>query len=75
MSGILSAIGKFGKGFGTVAGVLVSLTGLLTGGGANLQNCVNYVIKQPNSTVLIAGILLTAFGFGRKAGFVAGGQK
>jgi hypothetical protein len=75
VSGILSAIGKFGKGFGTVAGVLVSLTGLLTGGGANLQNCVNYVTKQPNSAVLIAGILITAFGIGRKAGWVGGGGK
>lgn len=75
MGAILSAIGKFGKGFGTIAGVLVSLTGLLTGGGANLQNCVNFVLKQPNSTALIAGILITVFGIGRKAGWVGGGGK
>lgn len=70
MKGILRTLGKVGKGFGTVAGVLTTVLGVSLGGGDKLAECAAELAKSPDSALAGAGALLTLFGIARKAGWL-----
>ena len=74
MSKVLSTIGRIGKGFATIAGAVLGIGGFAFGGGANMDACLKTFMSQPANGAVAIGVLLAAFGLGRKAGWIAGGK-
>jgi hypothetical protein len=71
MKGILKFLGTFGKGFGTLAGAVLALVGVVSGGSNDVVACVEKLVSQPDSAAILFGVLIAVFGLGRKAGWIA----
>jgi len=74
LGGILRTLGKVGKGFATIAGSVLGVGGLgaaVVGGNDQLAACVTTLLSQPEGASTMIGVLLLAFGIGRKAGWIA----
>lgn len=72
LKGVLSFLGGIGKGWGTILGLATTVVGALFGGGKGLNACFSYLQGQPANGAVLIGVLLTAFGIGRKAGWLNG---
>ena len=70
MKNVLKFLGKLGKGGATIAGAVLGVGGIAAGGGDMLANCIGELLKQPDSAITTAGIVLFLLGFGRKAGYI-----
>ena len=75
MGNILKFVGKFGKGFATIAGGVLGVGGIALGGGDELSKCFTALSHQPAEGAAMIGVLMAVFGIGRKAGWIAGGGK
>lgn len=66
---MLKFLGKFGKGWATWSGVVITATGVLLG--TDAAQDVAGVTDGVAQAVASAGALLAAFGYGRKTGYKA----
>lgn len=75
MGKVLVVLGKVLKGKGTPIGVIVSALGLggtaATGNMDKVAKCMETLINSPDSLALVAGLSITLFSIGRKAGWIA----
>ncbi len=72
---ILKTLGKVGKGFATIAGAVLGIGGVgaaVASGNDQIASCVTLILSQPEGVVMSVGVVLLLFGYGRKAGFIAG---
>lgn len=69
MGGIFKALGKVGKGAASITGAAVAVIGALTQSG--LVDHISVGGVDVGQVVMGTGVVLAAFGIGRKAGVAA----
>lgn len=67
---MLKFLGKFGKGFATIAGAVTAVLGVATHPDTVVQ-AVKGIAEHGSAIVAAVGVILAAFGVGRKAGDAA----
>lgn len=67
---MLRILGKLGKGFATVAGILIAGGGVVAGHG-DVTDAFKQIAQHGPAIVSALGVILAAFGVGRKAGAAA----
>lgn len=72
MNAILNFLGTFGKGAGTIVGVITTVVGVVSGlhiGGADqVSGAIHTLVTNIPAVITAIGVILSAFGIGRKAG-------
>ncbi len=69
---VLRFIGSLGKGGASIFGAVLAALGVSLGGGNELKDAVNTIMNNLPALISAVGVVLAAFGVGRKAGYVAG---
>lgn len=67
---MLAFLGRFGKGFGTITGIVTTIIGVATHPDSVVA-AVQAIASHGSAIVAAAGVILAAFGFGRKTGDAA----
>lgn len=72
---MLAFLGRFGKGYATLLGAIVTLAPMLfpsdPGKGTAIANLAAFLRDNSAAFVTVLGAVIAAFGFGRKAGTAA----
>jgi hypothetical protein len=75
---VLKFLGKIGKGLATIVGVVLVGGGVgagTVGHGPAVGDAVNTIATNAPALISAIGVLLAAFGIGRKAGVAAASEK
>ena len=73
MGGLFRALGKVGKGAATIAGTATAVIGALTQSGIVERVVIGGV--DVGQVVMGTGVVLAAFGIGRRAGFAVADEE